>query len=155
MGAAPGHPVTTYVLCTDPVFRLLIVQAAGLGTWHLPGGVVEAGESPLAAARREFREELGLSVDLQGDDLLSVEWAGARRPGARDRLVLLWAGPMLSTADTDRISLQRRELSSWQWATREEARTILHPGVAARIRAPFQPPGRVVYQETRHERTDT
>ncbi|MFJ5123477.1 NUDIX domain-containing protein [Kitasatospora sp. NPDC088548] len=71
--AAPGHPVTAYVLCTDLAFRLLLVQAAGLGSWHLPGGVVEAGESPLDAARREFREELGLNADLQGDDLFAVE----------------------------------------------------------------------------------
>ncbi len=43
MSRAPGHPIASYVLCTDPASRLLIVQAAGIGTWHLPGGVVEVG----------------------------------------------------------------------------------------------------------------
>ncbi|MFJ5230740.1 NUDIX domain-containing protein [Kitasatospora sp. NPDC088391] len=66
LSRAPGHPVTSYVLCADPASRLLIVQAAGSGAWQLPGGVVEAGESPLDAVLRE---------------------------GARDRLVFLWAGP--------------------------------------------------------------
>ncbi|MFD7584169.1 NUDIX domain-containing protein [Kitasatospora sp. NPDC059811] len=154
MGVAPGHPVTSYVLCTDPASRLLIVQATGLGSWHLPGGVVEAGESPLDAALRETREELGIVLDIRSDDLFGVEWAQARRAGARDRLVFLWAGPMLSAADTDRISLQARELSAWRWATREEAKHLLHPAVAARIVVPLQLPGSVTYQETRHERTD-
>ena len=30
------------------------------GAWFIPKGEVEAGEEPLAAARREFREELGI-----------------------------------------------------------------------------------------------
>ncbi|MFJ8475240.1 NUDIX domain-containing protein [Kitasatospora sp. NPDC094011] len=151
---APGHPVTSYVLCTDPSSRLLVVQASGIGSWHLPGGTVESGESPLNAARREVHEELGLALDLREDDLLAIEWAQARRQGARARLVFLWAGPMLSTADTDKISLQQRELSAWRWATRDQARVILHPAVAARITAPLQLPGRVIYQEARHERKD-
>ncbi|WP_051055181.1 MULTISPECIES: NUDIX hydrolase [Kitasatospora] len=150
---APGHPITSYVLCTDPASRLLIVRAAGIGTWHLPGGVVEVGESPLDTARRESREELALALDLLPDDLLGIEWAQARREGARDRIVFLWSGPMLSAADTDRIVLDARELSAWRWADRDEARRLLHPAVAARVRAPLQWPGSVTYRETRTERT--
>lgn len=32
------------------------------GAWSIPKGMVEAGESPIAAARREFTEELGFPI---------------------------------------------------------------------------------------------
>lgn len=36
------------------------------GTWLLPGGRLEANESPAAGARREVREETGLEVSIEG-----------------------------------------------------------------------------------------
>lgn len=34
-----------------------------LGAWSIPKGLLEQGDNPLAAAKREFREETGSSVD--------------------------------------------------------------------------------------------
>src|SRR6516165_8492786 len=45
---------------------ILLVQRADDGTWCLPGGRVEFGESIEACAAREFAEETGRSVELTG-----------------------------------------------------------------------------------------
>lgn len=142
----PGHPVTAAVLITNQSGHLLIVHPAKTAPWQLPGGVVEAGESPLDAARREVREELGLDLDIPCD-LFAVEWLQATRPGRRDRLAFLFTGPILGMTDADRVTLQREELDAWRWATHSDAEAILHPSVAARITR------RTVYREIRNERT--
>jgi 8-oxo-dGTP pyrophosphatase MutT (NUDIX family) len=41
--------------------RVLLVNPVHKETWDLPGGAVEAEESPYAACRREVAEELGLA----------------------------------------------------------------------------------------------
>jgi 8-oxo-dGTP diphosphatase len=49
----------------DPAGRLLLIQRGHdphRGLWSLPGGRVEAGESPEEAVEREVQEETGLRV---------------------------------------------------------------------------------------------
>lgn len=148
---APGHPMTAGVLITDPADRLLIVHSASGGPWHLPGGIVEQGESPLDAARREVREELGIEIDIRPYDLFAVEWLQATRSGRRDRVAFLFAGPVLDPADS--ITLQAAELDMWRWAARSELDDLLHPSIARRIVGPLQTPGAATYLETRTQRT--
>ena len=53
------------VVITDDQERVLLVHHNyGLRRWSLPGGVVEPGETPDAAAVREALEEIGVQVRL-------------------------------------------------------------------------------------------
>ena len=51
-----------YALVRDKENRIAVVSAPG--GLYLPGGGIDAGESPAAATKREFLEECGLGVNL-------------------------------------------------------------------------------------------
>jgi 8-oxo-dGTP diphosphatase len=63
-------------LVTDADGRILVVRPTYLREWMLPGGRVERGETPHAAAIRETREETGLDVVI--DRLVLVDARKAR-----------------------------------------------------------------------------
>jgi 8-oxo-dGTP pyrophosphatase MutT (NUDIX family) len=42
---------------------LLVRHTYGRDDWDLPGGAMKSGEEPVHAARREIREELGVTID--------------------------------------------------------------------------------------------
>ena len=100
------------VLVTDASGRILVVRPTYQREWMLPGGRVEGGETPHAAAVRETREETGLHVDLDG--LLLVD---ARH--ARDTSFIFSA-----RAIGGELEPQLGEISEAGWLSREEiART--------------------------------
>ncbi|MEV6336341.1 NUDIX hydrolase [Nocardia vinacea] len=99
-------------LFVDDVDRVLLVEPTYKGYWELPGGVVEADESPYAAVVREVGEELGLTVSM--GRLLVVDWVP---PGLypSDGVMLVYDGGVLSTDQITAITLQAEELRSWAW----------------------------------------
>jgi 8-oxo-dGTP diphosphatase len=53
-------------LLLDDDGRVLLARRAfepARGKWDLPGGFLEEGEEPLAALRRELREEAGIEIE--------------------------------------------------------------------------------------------
>jgi 8-oxo-dGTP pyrophosphatase MutT (NUDIX family) len=69
---AEQRPVAR-VLLFDELDRLLLLfdpDPARGGYWYPPGGRIEPGETPEAAARRELIEEIGLEVQALGPVVL-------------------------------------------------------------------------------------
>lgn len=67
--------------------------------WSIPKGLVEAGEADLAAAMREFREELGLTLDAPGQALTPCRTTSGKR-------ILCW----LVEADLDLSAIRSNEV---------------------------------------------
>ena len=98
-------------------WRFLLLRA--YRNWDFPKGVVEPGEDPLAAARREVREET-LVTDLV------FEWGETYRETAPygPRKIARY---YLAATHTDNISLPvspvlgRPEHDEWRWVDRDTA----------------------------------
>jgi 8-oxo-dGTP diphosphatase len=120
------------VLFWDPAGRMLLVEPVYKDHWEIPGGVVEAAESPYDAATREVAEELGLATPP--GRLLVVDWVPPR-PGRTDGLMMVYDGGNLSPQQTEQIALPPEELRGWAWCTEEEAGTRLSALLARRATA--------------------
>lgn len=113
--------------------------------WDFPKGEIEPGEDPLAAARREVREETGLSE-------LALRWGEAfteTPPYAGGKVARYYIGESTQGPVTLPVNpeLGRPEHHEHRWASRAEAASLLNERLravldwAAERLAPSAPPG--------------
>jgi 8-oxo-dGTP pyrophosphatase MutT (NUDIX family) len=66
--------------------EVALITPRGAQRWQLPKGLVDAGETPAATARREVREEAGVDGDVMAPiDTIEYWYVGADRDGTRVR----------------------------------------------------------------------
>ena len=114
------------MLLVDPVYR---------DTWDLPGGAVEAEESPQAACRREVAEELGL--DRPVGRVLAVDWVPSR-PGRPEGLVVVYDGGVFTADDVEAITVPAGELAGFAFVSPGQVAGRVRPLIARRISACLQ-----------------
>src|SRR3954454_3457570 len=131
----PRKRVAADVIIRDGEGRLLLVNPNYKPDWDLPGGMAEANEPPIDAARRELREELGLEVQIGA--LLCIEWVPPHGPWD-DTLVLVFDGGMLAPAIIAGLTITDDEITDFRFCTSDEARELLRPYVLQRAIAAIQ-----------------
>lgn len=85
-----GNPLPAAVAAIVRGRRVLLSRRAGppwAGTWDLPGGFIEAGESAEGALRRELREELGIRM---GRARFLASYADEYGPGGMPVLTIVY-----------------------------------------------------------------
>ncbi len=131
--ATAARPVTAAgALVRDDAGRVLLVEPTYKPVWEVPGGVVEADETPLTACRREVLEELGLDDGaLPVGRLLIVDWCLSQH-GA-PALRLLYDGGTLP-AERE-LRLPPAELASARFVELDDVDSLCSPALALRVRA--------------------
>ncbi|WP_017612711.1 NUDIX domain-containing protein [Nocardiopsis salina] len=111
---------------------MLVRRAYGARNWGVPGGIMEAGESPVAACRRELHEELGVHARILGPAV--VDWVPARHPRTAALQWLFHTDP----PDGSEIRLQAEELTEWAWVDPDDLHALLPAPTARRMAAALE-----------------
>ncbi|GAB2875900.1 NUDIX domain-containing protein [Streptomyces mayteni] len=122
--------VAADVILRDVTGRVLLVKPTYKEGWDLPGGMVEANESPLDGAMRELWEELGVRPHIRG--VLTMDWDPAHGPWD-DQLVLIFDGGELAPEVAATLAPHDEELSACVFFTQEDAIAALRPRIRRRL----------------------
>ncbi|OKI50527.1 NUDIX hydrolase [Streptomyces sp. MJM1172] len=145
------------VLVTDTDGRVLLQTVDYRTDRLMPGGAVDAGESPAAAAAREMREELG--VDGHYPHGLAVDWIPADTPGFPPEM--RFPGEILHVYDggtwtpdrIDAVRLPAQEITGIEFAEPADLPALMDAGDARRalsaLRARVAGAGAVLLEDGR------
>jgi predicted NUDIX family NTP pyrophosphohydrolase len=126
-----------------PVLELFIAHPGGPfwanrdgGAWTIPKGMIEAGEDPLTAARREFQEETGIVPSPPFLELGTI-----RQKGGKTIHGWAWEGdvdPACIVSNTTTVRVGKTdewitvpEIDRCGWFDPDEARRKLNPAQGA------------------------
>jgi 8-oxo-dGTP diphosphatase len=120
-------------LIRDPAGRICLVEPTYKKLWNLPGGTVEADESPSAGCRREVIEELG--IELKIGQLLCMDWVAPGPDDPHGALIFVYDGGMINHDTIQMISTPPDELHGFAFVESDDLDGYLSAANQRRIRA--------------------
>lgn len=82
------------------------------GNWEIPGGKIEVGEQPADALKREFKEETGLTVEV---DKMFDAWSS----NETDRFYIE-IDYFVKCENINKVVLSPNEHNEWKWLEKGE-----------------------------------
>jgi len=129
----PKKPLAGGALFFDRRGRLLIMRPTYRKDWIIPGGMVEAGESPFQACVREVKEELGLKLKI--GRLLCVDYQPVRaKDFIDDSMQFIFDGGVLTDKQIEKIVIDPEEHLEYRFVTQAEALRLLNPELSRRTK---------------------
>jgi 8-oxo-dGTP pyrophosphatase MutT (NUDIX family) len=119
-------------LFRDDLGRVLLVNPTYKDEWLLPGGSVEADESPHAACRREVVEETGL--DRAPGRIIAVDWVPTQSDWP-EGLSVIYDGGVLTSAEIEDIVVDGEEISEFRFVAPDQVGLLVSERSARRIAA--------------------
>ncbi|MFC3492991.1 NUDIX domain-containing protein [Glycomyces rhizosphaerae] len=116
----PKNIAAACALFTDPTGRVLLVKPNYRGHWLFVGGMLDEGETPEQACRREVKEEIGLDVEF--GRLLLVNWTPPMPERPLPLIVFIFDGGVI---EPDQIRLDPGELDEYRFLEPDQALPLL------------------------------
>jgi putative (di)nucleoside polyphosphate hydrolase len=126
-GAKKGYRAAVGIMLLNPAGKVFVARRIDmqmLPAWQMPQGGIDPGETPLEAAFRELKEEIGtdkaellgksrgwLKYDLP-PELARGVWGGRYRGQRQKWFAMRFTG---SDADID-LATDHPEFDAWKWA---------------------------------------
>ena len=132
--ALPRWHIGANALVRDQHGRILLVRPYRSPRFQLPGGQVDAHETPQDATGRELHEETGL--DLPVGPLIAISYEHPSPGWDHPTQIMLFDLGIVDSA-TARLTTNDPDIAEHRWAHPAEAEQLLGPARTERLRAGF------------------
>lgn len=105
---APKYTVGSICVIERPDGAILLVKQAYRDNWGIPGGLLNRGEEPAVAAKREVYEEVGLAIELVGEPAVVVDTVP-------QRIDVVYRARPVSLADLESVRPCSPEIREARW----------------------------------------
>ncbi|RJR14485.1 NUDIX hydrolase [Candidatus Parcubacteria bacterium] len=110
--------------------ELLLVKPSYKEHWSIPGGVVDAEESPRNACVREVEEEIGIRPTAI--KFLCVDYYPTT-DGKGENIQFIFFGGRLNSRQISQIRIDGKEILEYTFVPRDSAISMLGPRLAKRL----------------------